>query len=1027
MFDQVYLSDSPTLNAPGAKQWLLGTFEHDGIVGVGQSYTVSEQFQLSPEVSGRYVIVACNTGAYISDTDTYYAPTYEGPYTNNDTRTVSTRVTALPPADLRVTAVTAPQQNYSGELATVSWTVTNVGADVWSGTADWEDEVYFSPDPTFIESRATLLGTFLHTEDQPLAQGQSYTQTEQVTLPAGIGGTYYIYVRTDQYGTTSTNDGSNADSVAFFTDNGYELATHTLGSTPIPVTYREPDLQVTGLVGPSATPHSGDTINVSWTVTNVGNRDTRQGYWIDRVYLSRSPSLDSSSYMLGQVSHNSILTASGSYQQSLSVRLPDGISGNWYLLVFTDSNLVGSPNQPGVNFEYGVDQVMGRVQEFQGEGNNITAVPLQVLLTPTPDLQVSDVEAPAHVLQGQSFQVTYTVTNNGPGGTPDREPNWQDDVYLSRDQVLDPSDALPCHQLSHRRPCGGRFLHRDGDRPAAGLPDRPLLRIRHHRLARHRVRGGRPPGQLRGHAAAGTDRPAAARRHPRRFGDATSVRQIRRPRPGGLVRQQPRHQPRHWLVDRHRLPLDHSHLELHRPGHRHLPVQRHPQPRRLLRRQHHRPAAGRAAGHLLRHCAHRRLQPGLRRQQPGLQDRGLGNHVPVADRRIARGRGARHHPQQRSGPTLPDRCRPGPDATGVADIVGGVGDQRAVSPLRRRAHRHRLRRHLPGAAAGRPGRDRPRHQRGHLLPTRARRLGAERGDGGHTAGPVVAVRDHRGHARRRRRQQVRDHHYHWGTVLAAGDRQAGAAGLRRVRAGQLPGGRRHQDRRHFRLHWGAGWAVRPGGHQPGRLNGHHALPLPGGAGPAARRDGRHRGPARAVRRRHRHLQPDGAEPDQRGHALRRFRGRRAGDGRHRAPVPRGEPVPAPGAGDEPVRRRLKLVGRLGVDHADGQRQRRDRGGWLRPRPGRPSRGGAGILGADLPRRPAAPGWRGRSGRNGVHLPRPGVGHTADAGRVRRPADAGGVEPAHAHPGRSQRLDRPAYHSSLARPTRRRGRTCTSKG
>ena len=42
----------------------------------------------------------------------------------------------------------------------------------------------------------------------------------------------------------------------------------------MPVYYREPDLAVSNLVVPTAAPHAGDTIPVTWTVTNQGTRDT---------------------------------------------------------------------------------------------------------------------------------------------------------------------------------------------------------------------------------------------------------------------------------------------------------------------------------------------------------------------------------------------------------------------------------------------------------------------------------------------------------------------------------------------------------------------------------------------------------------------------------------------------------------------------------------------------------------------------------------------------------------------------------
>src|SRR5262249_41701831 len=133
LFDQVYLSDKPTLDAPGARQWFLGTVEHDGVVASGGSYSAQATFQLSPEISppspeipGRYVIVDTNRGGAIGDT--IIPPPWEGPYTDNNAASAATHVTPRPPADLRVTSVVGQAPNYSGEETTIQWTVKNFGA-----------------------------------------------------------------------------------------------------------------------------------------------------------------------------------------------------------------------------------------------------------------------------------------------------------------------------------------------------------------------------------------------------------------------------------------------------------------------------------------------------------------------------------------------------------------------------------------------------------------------------------------------------------------------------------------------------------------------------------------------------------------------------------------------------------------------------------------------------------------------------------------------------------------------------------
>src|SRR5262249_55511493 len=111
-----------------------------------------------------------------------------------------------------------------------------------------------------------------------------------------------------------------------------------------------------------------------------------------------------------------------------NVILPDGISGQFHILVFTDSNFT-------------IDRFdappMGRVEEFRDEGNNISATPLTVLLANPPDLQITDISVPEKATSGQSFYLTYTVTNVGAGNTPPRQAQWDDLIYLSRDPHLD--------------------------------------------------------------------------------------------------------------------------------------------------------------------------------------------------------------------------------------------------------------------------------------------------------------------------------------------------------------------------------------------------------------------------------------------------------------------------------------------------------------------------------------------------------------------------------------------------------------
>ena len=169
---------------------------------------------------------------------------------------------------------------------------------------------------------------------------------------------------------------------------------------------------------------SGKLITVSWTVADKGQGPTppNETTWTDQVYLSANSGLDSSATLLGTITHNGILTAGGSYNQSANFPLANGMSGNYTIFVVTDANakVYEGPNGPT---------------------NNTASAAFPVTLTPPPDLQVQEVTAPPTAIASQPITVSWTVTNAGSAARRSPTP-WYDSVYLSRDQFLDAATAI---------------------------------------------------------------------------------------------------------------------------------------------------------------------------------------------------------------------------------------------------------------------------------------------------------------------------------------------------------------------------------------------------------------------------------------------------------------------------------------------------------------------------------------------------------------------------------------------------------
>jgi CARDB len=433
--DYVWLSDQPNLYAANANKWLIGSYSETAGLADGQSETISQTYRLAPNLSGSYLFVVANGGSDGLGANALLETTFA----NNVGETPS--AVSNNPSDLQVTNVSVPATNYSGDPTTLSYTVTNKGGDVWNGTKYWTDKIYFSSSPVLNPAKAILLDSIIHSNSSDLLSGQSYTNSDTVILPRGIGGDYFLYVVTDP-SEEQTNSGTNQGSLTYYSDSVFEGAANAnnTGRADLPVIYREPDLKITDLSLPGNAPSSGETISVSWTVTNSGTRQTHETVWNDAVFLSRDPSLDPNDLLLGTFQHQGQLDPGQSYTASQQVTLPESIGGPFYIIVYTDSSFDKSPDVQNNITPYPGPGIVGvgpgAVPEFQGEGNNATAKALTINLRTPPDLMVTQVLAPQHATVGQPLNFSYTVTNSG-GDTPPLQSNWSDSLYLSRDQNLD--------------------------------------------------------------------------------------------------------------------------------------------------------------------------------------------------------------------------------------------------------------------------------------------------------------------------------------------------------------------------------------------------------------------------------------------------------------------------------------------------------------------------------------------------------------------------------------------------------------
>src|SRR5262249_48125953 len=375
----------------------------NGAIAAGQSHPRSFSFQLPHGTRGAGALTITVTANRDQNGAASIIEAADGTdAAANNQASITVQSQAKLYSDLAASNFAVPASGNGGDQVQIGWTVTNLGS-VPTGISQWGDRIILSADAVFGNDDDIILAEYTHSG--ALGPQQFYTASQILTLPLRQDSTFYITVRTDA-----------ADAVI----EPDTLANNYAPPAQISLAAPYADLAVQAVVGPM-TANSGDVINVSWRVANVGTSATDASSWTDRIVLSADTIFEASDIVLGDIVHTGTLAAGGNYVGQASVPTPGGVSGQFNILLVSD--------------------VGAQVYEKGLTSNNVGVSINRISIAPTPsaDLAVTNIDTASSGVPGGQQDVTFTIQNIGNGIA--RAP-WADSVYLSSDGTLTDAKLL---------------------------------------------------------------------------------------------------------------------------------------------------------------------------------------------------------------------------------------------------------------------------------------------------------------------------------------------------------------------------------------------------------------------------------------------------------------------------------------------------------------------------------------------------------------------------------------------------------
>ena len=237
-----------------------------------------------------------------------------------------------------------------------------------------------------------------------------------MVVPNRMSGPAYLFVLTNANGAVDE----------FPNGNNNVSAPRSIFVNPEPPA----DLVTGGVSAPEQT-FDGTTITVSYHVENKGDGPTDPTSWTDTIWLTRDrkrPNPSKGDVLLKTIPHTGVLgndptiiSPPTGYDVTTTVTLPKHIVGQFFITPWSDTyNVVLKSTH---------DENINPDDPLELNNDNYKARPITVLLTPPPDLVVSNVKPDPAGTGGENYTVEWTVKNQGTSKTED--PRVFDQIWLS--------------------------------------------------------------------------------------------------------------------------------------------------------------------------------------------------------------------------------------------------------------------------------------------------------------------------------------------------------------------------------------------------------------------------------------------------------------------------------------------------------------------------------------------------------------------------------------------------------------------